>query len=59
MGIFTKNKQSTWKEKIEYIGETDITQVNERVRERLTFCGVNEEVLAQVREAKSILAPYK
>lgn len=59
MGIFTKNRKSLWKEKLKYIGETDITKVKERIRERLVFCGVNEDVLEQVREAKTILEPYK
>lgn len=57
MSIFTK-KPNYW---IEYINKqgTKIANVGERVSDRLTFMGINDETLQHIREAYSLIAPHK
>ncbi|WP_433947680.1 methyl-accepting chemotaxis protein [Brevibacillus agri] len=38
---------------------TDITEVGERVKERLSFLGVDQDTLAHVKEAATTLYPFK
>ncbi|MGE6259097.1 methyl-accepting chemotaxis protein [Heyndrickxia sporothermodurans] len=57
MTIFTK-KATTLNEDLNF-GMTNIKQVDEREKARLSFLGITEETLKHVREAAVILTPYK
>jgi len=58
MNFFTK-KTKSWTEYLDHARATDITPVGERVKERLAFMGINQDTLAQIKEAAHILYPYK
>ena len=58
MKLFMK-KTKSWSEYFNHSSETDIAEVGDRVKERLAFMNINEENLANIREASSILSPYK
>ncbi|MDQ0155426.1 methyl-accepting chemotaxis protein [Robertmurraya andreesenii] len=58
MNIFVK-KAKPWNEYLNFSGKTDISQVGERVKERLKFFGIDQDSLAYVKEAAIILAPFK
>ena len=58
MKLFMK-KTKSWNEYFNHSSETDIAEVGDRVKERLAFMNINEENLANIREASSILSPYK
>lgn len=57
MNRFLK-KPNIW---LDYIREqgTTLKLVDDQIRERLTFIGIYEEILEQIREAYPILAPHK
>lgn len=58
MGIFIK-KTKTWKEYMSFSHSTDISQIEERAKEKLMFLSINQDTLNHVREAARILNPYK
>ncbi|OKL37828.1 methyl-accepting chemotaxis protein [Domibacillus mangrovi] len=58
MNIF-RQKTKAWSEYATYAQSTDITEVGERVKERLAFLGISKETLQCVKESLPILLPYK
>lgn len=58
MSFFSK-KAKSWEEYLAFSRTTDITQVGERVKDRLTFMGINQDTLQHVKEAAQILTPYR
>lgn len=58
MNLFLR-KSKSWNEYIGNTTSTDISHVGERVKERLGLMGINQDLLMKVKEAASILAPYK
>ncbi|MGE8205662.1 methyl-accepting chemotaxis protein [Heyndrickxia sp. NPDC080065] len=55
MTIFTKRATSMNQQ----FSGTDISQVDERTKERLSFLGINQDTLNLVKKAATILSPYK
>lgn len=58
MQFFAK-KAKPWNEYVKASHATDITEVGERVKERLSFLGVDQDTLAHVKEAATTLYPFK
>ncbi|HBZ83827.1 MULTISPECIES: methyl-accepting chemotaxis protein [Brevibacillus] len=58
MPFFTK-KTKPWTEYVKSSHTTDIDQVGERVKERLSFLGVDQDTLAHVKNAAETLSPFK
>ncbi|KZE50496.1 chemotaxis protein [Brevibacillus parabrevis] len=58
MHFFTK-KTKPWTEYVTSSHTTDISQVGERVKERLSFLGVDQDTLAHVKKAAETLSPFK
>ncbi|WP_249316860.1 methyl-accepting chemotaxis protein [Bacillus sp. FJAT-50079] len=52
-------KTKSWDEYINRSDQTEITEVGNRIKERLAFMNISKENLADIREASSILSPYK
>ncbi|WP_431809280.1 methyl-accepting chemotaxis protein [Brevibacillus agri] len=58
MQFFAK-KAKPWNEYVKASHATDIAEVGERVKERLSFLGVDQDTLAHVKEAATTLYPFK
>jgi len=58
MPIFSR-KTKPWSEYLDSTDSTDISQVGERVKERLVFMGISKETLQYIKDASDILSPYK
>lgn len=58
MSLFMR-KTKTWIDDFNMDTGTDITAVGDRVKERLAFMNINQETLNHIRDAASILTPYK
>lgn len=57
MSIFSKKK--TWNDYMNLSRATNIFHVDDRVKQKLTFLGIHQDTLNQVKEAADILSPYK
>lgn len=58
MQFFAK-KAKPWNEYVKASHATDIAEVGERVTERLSFLGVDQDTLAHVKEAATTIYPFK
>ncbi|MED4570788.1 methyl-accepting chemotaxis protein [Brevibacillus agri] len=58
MQFFAK-KAKPWNEYVKASHATDIAEVGERVKERLSFLGVDQDTLAHVKEAATTIYPFK
>lgn len=56
--MFSK-KTKEWNHYIKNKGSTDLIQVGERVKERLTFLGIDQDTLNNVKDAAAIITPFK
>ncbi len=54
-----KKKIKPWNEYLQNNGSTDLKQMDKRINDRLTFIGINEDTLRQIKEVAHIIAPFK
>ena len=52
-------KPKAWNEYVNPLKASDITNVGERVKDRLTFMGIDEQTLQHIRDVSHHLLPYK
>lgn len=56
---FLFKKLKSWDTYTDIQGETDIPDLADRTKRRLTFMGIDQEALSRIQEAAEIIAPYK